>query len=122
MRFLLDAHVPTDVATALLESGHDVARSAFVLPDALDETILALAVAEQRILITWDRDYSELVFYRRAPAPPAIIYIRLETHGASVVLPRLAPLLDFTKLADHMTIIDPDATRRRPFPRRAANG
>ena len=38
-------------------------------PRASDEELLALALAEERILITEDKDFGELVFVRRLPHP-----------------------------------------------------
>ena len=38
-------------------------------PRATDEDVLAIALAEQRILITEDKDFGELVFVRRLPHP-----------------------------------------------------
>ena len=43
-----------------------------------DRKILSVAVDEQRILITFNRDYGELIFRERMPVPPAVIYMRFE--------------------------------------------
>ena len=53
----------------LTELGHDVESMLERDPRATDEEVLALALAEQRILITEDKDFGELVFVRRLPHP-----------------------------------------------------
>lgn len=116
MKFLLDANVGSTVARALSSAGHEVVRIAVVAPAATDDAVLAQAVAEERILITCDHDFGELVYRDGADCPPAIIFIRFEPGDVADIVPRLLPLLDFEMLNNHMTIIGPEHTRRRPFP------
>jgi predicted nuclease of predicted toxin-antitoxin system len=62
MKFLFDENVEFRLAEALRADGHDVTVIALDYPVARADTeVLALAVAEQRILITNDRDFGELV-------------------------------------------------------------
>lgn len=57
MRFLLDHNVPHAVAVALDQAGHDVAVLTDLLPeDTADPVVAATAIAEQRILVSHDRD------------------------------------------------------------------
>ena len=53
----------------LTEGGHDVLSALESNPRATDEELLALATDEQRIIITEDKDFGELVFVRRLPHP-----------------------------------------------------
>ena len=53
----------------LTEGGHDVLSALEVNQRATDEELLALATAEQRIIITEDKDFGELVFVRRLSHP-----------------------------------------------------
>ena len=53
--------------TTLTALGHDVLSAAEHAPQATDEELLALALVEERILITEDKDFGELVFVRRLP-------------------------------------------------------
>ena len=50
--------------TALTDLGHDVLSALDRDPRAADEALLALANKEQRVLITEDKDFGELVFVR----------------------------------------------------------
>ena len=51
----------------LVDLGHDVVSALESDPRATDETLLAWALEEQRVLITEDKDFGELVFVRRLP-------------------------------------------------------
>ena len=53
--------------TMLCELGHDVLSASETYPSATDEVLLALALEEERVIITLDKDFGELVFLRRMP-------------------------------------------------------
>ena len=62
MRFLADENVPLASADYLARLGHDVrsvTREGMGSPDAV---VLARAEREQRIVLTFDRDFGELVY------------------------------------------------------------
>ncbi|HZS02990.1 MAG TPA: DUF5615 family PIN-like protein [Chloroflexota bacterium] len=77
MKFLLDQSTDARLVPYLQQRGHDVSRVGRDYPSGLpDDQVLAIAHAEQRILITDDRDFGELVF--RLGYPHAgIIFLRL---------------------------------------------
>src|SRR4051812_25262357 len=77
MRFLLDENAEFRIAAFLKDQGHDVTAIAHDYPASLpDSEVLQLAVSEQRILITNDRDFGALIFHQRLPHT-GVIYFRL---------------------------------------------
>ena len=62
MKFLLDANVAGSVSIYLKESGHDIAEVINKDPRMLDKDILAWALKENRILVTTDKDFEELIW------------------------------------------------------------
>ena len=64
MRFIVDESTGTAVAEFLRAQGHEVLVVAEAMPRADDVDILARALSEQRILVTNDKDFGELVFAR----------------------------------------------------------
>ncbi len=76
MRFLLDVCSSSrQMYSTLTLLGHDVASASEIDPKASDETLLSLANAEQRIFITDDKDFGELVFVRRLPHPCIVRFV-----------------------------------------------
>ena len=70
MKFLLDVCVASRVLHhTLVELGHDVLSAGDGYANASDETLLALAYREGRVLVTEDKDFGELVFALRRPHP-----------------------------------------------------
>ena len=62
MRFLLDENIDLRPADFLIQLGHDATAIARDYPASLEDVdVLAIAVREQRILITNDQDFGELV-------------------------------------------------------------
>lgn len=60
----------------LREAGHDVVSITERSPGISDDAVMRLAHAEGRIIVTFDRDYGELVFRHRLPAPQGVLYLR----------------------------------------------
>ena len=58
-----------------MSQGHDVLSALDRNPRAADEEILALAMEEQRVLVTEDKDFGELVFVRRLPHPCIVRFV-----------------------------------------------
>ncbi len=76
VRLLLNENFPSPSVTALRQLGHDVLWIKEGLAGSTDAIVMQVAVREQRWVVTFDRDYGDLVFNRRLPPPPAIILLR----------------------------------------------
>ncbi len=66
MRFLIDRCAGHTLAVWLRSEGHDVVESQEWGEDPGDTEILRRAAAEQRVLVTMDKDFGNLVFMQRA--------------------------------------------------------
>ena len=117
MRFLANENFPREAVSALRNSGHDVAWMCVDGPGSPDDTVLARSVAEDRILLTFDGDFGELVYKRGASASAGVVYFRpvLSTPGATArfVVEQLgAPL----RWQGHFTVVEPGHVRQRALP------
>ena len=94
MKFLIDRCAGRRLADWLREQGHDVVESRERGLDPGDQLLLEWSAAEQRILVTIDKDFGQIVFTQQAshsglvrlpdvPAPTRIALMRtlLENHG-----------------------------------------
>lgn len=78
MKFLLDACATSrHVLSALEDIGCDVLSVRDCLPHAPDEAVLALALEENRVLVTEDKDFGELVFLRGLPHPSIVRLVEM---------------------------------------------
>ena len=77
MRYLMDENMYGDVVAQLRNSGHDVAWIAEDSPSTADPNVLARALREDRVLVTFDKeDFGNLVFAEGAEAQCGIVLFR----------------------------------------------
>lgn len=76
MRFLADENFPVPSIRRLREERYNVAAIIEDDRGCDDTAVMARAVSEGRVILTFDRDYGELI-YRLGLRPPAgVIYLR----------------------------------------------
>jgi len=117
-RFLADENFPGSSIHLLRVAGHDVAAIIEDMPGVEDTEVLARAVRERQIVLTFDRDYGELIFGRRLPTPVGVVYFRLDDappeEAARMLLFLLA--LDVVSLEGNFTTLEERQLRQRPLP------
>ncbi len=62
MKFLLDVNASGSLTKWLVDQGHDVAEVRHKDPRMRDEDILSWALSEERIIITTDNDFEEMIW------------------------------------------------------------
>lgn len=75
-QFLVDEGCDAIIVRTLRELGYDVQYIAEMSPGITDTAIIQLGLREKRIVITEDRDFSELIF-RDAQETYGIIFVRI---------------------------------------------
>ena len=117
MKLLVDAHIGRLISNWLEAQGHDVMRATALPPSTSDEEILRLAAVQERILVTADKDFGELVFRTGAPAP-GVILLRIDVASEAerlAVLQRLWPRIE-PAASGHFLVITRHRVRRSPLP------
>ena len=120
MSLLLLANEKVSLASIreLKAAGFDVLAISERYRGENDRKILSVAVDEQRILITFNRDYGELIFRERMPVPPAVIYMRFEpttpTETAEILRKFLS--VDPTRLIGRYWVVARNGIRSRTLP------
>jgi predicted nuclease of predicted toxin-antitoxin system len=119
MILLADENFPRPAVEALRQAGLDVLWIAESNPGAPDYEVLALAVSTGRTLLTFDKDFGELAYRRRLPAPCGIVLFRLTPQSpdeaASIALSAIQSQKSW---AGHFSVITRQRIRMRPFPGR----
>ena len=73
MTFLADENFPRPALDALRKAGWDVLSIAEECPGISDEEVAALCAEQQRILLTFDKDFGELIFRRGLSAGSGVV-------------------------------------------------
>ena len=118
MRILVDECLSRTLVDTLRERGHDVM---FVRDDVRglsDRMVLALAMGDNRILISEDRDFGVLTFRNRQPSLGVIIVtVSSFRWPESRLAKHVADILDELgeSCVGHLTTIEPGRRRQRKF-------
>ncbi len=119
MRLLANENFPGDAVTALRQHGHDVVWVRTDAPGSRDMEILERAQREDRIVLTFDKDFGELAFRSGRPALSGIILFRISTpsaaHVARVAVTVLASRTDW---AGYFAVVEDHRIRMTPLPAR----
>lgn len=117
MRFLAYENIPRAAILTLRAVGYDVVSIGEETAGIDDHAILGRAHAEQRIILIFDRDYGELVFRYRLPAPAGIVFFRFAPATIDEPAPQLLDLVaDATiTLTGMFTVSDRHHLRQRPL-------
>ena len=115
MKLLADENLERSIVEKLQDAGHDII-SASDRAGAPDPEVLSRALAENRILLTNDKDFAELTFLQQKAAA-GIILIRLPRLRGPEKAARVFEVVggQGERLYGVFTVIEADAIRRRPF-------
>lgn len=117
MRLCANENLPGDCVTALRSAGHDVLWIREAMPGAADDVVLARALAETRLLLTFDKDFGTLVFGRGQKASTGIVLFRISQSSARAVAATVSRVLasrhDWT---GHFSMVDDRTIRMRALP------
>ena len=114
MKVLANENLPLDMVEELRNAGYEVAWIRADSPGADDVTFLAQAVAENRVLITFDKDFGELAFRQKLPATCGIILLRITASSGQEAAKKVtAALTGRDDWSGHFSVIDDRRIRIR---------
>ena len=92
MRWLADECISARLVKLLRDAGHDVAYAAEMAAGATDSDLIAMARRDNRLLLTDDKDFGELVVRRRW-AVPGLVLMRVASEQPQLRWQRLQAAL-----------------------------
>jgi predicted nuclease of predicted toxin-antitoxin system len=115
MDFLANENFPLSSARLLREAGHRVTSVLQEAPGSKDEDILKRAYTESLIILTFDRDYGELIYRHRALPPPGVVYFRFRPATPSEPAEILIHVMERASLSlmNKFTIVERGRVRQR---------
>jgi predicted nuclease of predicted toxin-antitoxin system len=117
MRLLANENFPGDAVSALRNRGHDVFWVRTQAPGSSDQEVLARAVREDRVLLTFDKDFGELAFRSRLPAECGIVLFRIPTSSPAYVSQTAVAALEAdVDWAGHFVVVEERRLRIAPLP------
>ena len=118
MRGLIDECVDAVLVADLRGAGHDVIYMSDAEPRATDVDVMRRAQRDNRLLLTEDKDFGDLVF-RQAMPVPGIVLLRIDPTRRSIKRVRLQAAVERfgDALLGRYTVIEDARFRSRPLRR-----
>jgi len=114
MRFLANENFPGAAVSILEAAGHDVVWLRMAAPGISDAEVLVWAVREERVLLTFDKDFGELARGSMLPTACGVVLLRIPMSSAGDVGRQLAKLITSRNdWAGHFSVIEPGRVRMR---------
>jgi len=114
---LVNENFPVPSLRRLRDAGLTVESVQEIMPGASDTAVMAHARQHRLWVVTFDRDYGELVFARGEPAPPAIVYLRQEAYPPARPAELILALLDEPeRIAGKFVTVTQRSVRVRDLP------
>jgi predicted nuclease of predicted toxin-antitoxin system len=117
MRILANENFPREAVEAHQARGHDVFWARTDSPGAPDCLPVDRAASENRLLITFDKDFGELAFRRGLYSPAGIILSRIRTPSPGHVAQVAGAVVEArSDWAGHFSVIEEGRVRMTPLP------
>ena len=119
MRLCANENLGEVTVSRLRQAGHDVLWIRETAPGCSDTAVLARAQNEQRLLLTFDKDFGDLVFRSGAAASSGIVLFRITQSSAAAVAERICAILaGRPDWEGHYSVVDDATVRMRPILRK----
>lgn len=117
MRILANENFPGQAVEALRSRGHDVVWVRTDLPGRSDQDIIAQAVSEDRVLVTFDKDFGELAFRAGLSASSGVVLFRISPASPSRVAQLSVAVLESRNdWAGYFAVVEENRVRMTPLP------
>jgi len=114
--FLANENFPRQSIILLKNAGFEVLSVAEQSPGIADSEVLALACREGMVILTFDRDYGELLFKYRQSKPDGVIYFRTGLEHPEQAGRILLGYLDNSlEIKGYFTVVGIHGVRQRPL-------
>jgi predicted nuclease of predicted toxin-antitoxin system len=117
VRLLANENFPGAAVQILRNAGHDVAWIRTEAPGSSDRDVLERAIAEKRVLVTFDKDFGELASQSTLPDECGVVLFRIRLRNparASIVIADILRSRD--DWAGKFSVVEPARIRMRPLP------
>jgi len=114
MRLLADENVPLKAVLMLRKKGHDVLSVCESMPGNIDEFILELAEKDDRIILTFDKDFGDLAFCRNLSLSCGIVLFRIPLRSVDYLSADIIHAVESrSDWAGHFSVVEQGRIRMR---------
>lgn len=117
MKFLANENFPLKSILYLRTKGFNISSIGVDNPSIKDSEIMAIAIQEERTILTFDRDYGELIFKFNYKPEKGVIYLRLYEYAADDPGKLIEKLINEGEynFDNALTVLDSKGIRQRKY-------
>lgn len=117
MKLLANENFPLKSVRYLRSKGFDIRSIGIDNPSIKDSAVMEIAIAENRTILTFDRDYGELIFKYNYRPPSGVIYLRLDTYEVDEPGKMIEALINKNEFdfGSALTVLDTNGIRQRKY-------
>ena len=109
MIFLADENIPREAILSLRKMGIDVLSIQELSQGMKDSAVLELAVKENRILLTFDKDFGYLIFQKKLPVPAGVVLFRFTPQSPAYTVQKIIDFIFQYQIEENHFIVVEDA-------------
>lgn len=113
--FLANENIPLKSIFLIREAGYTIYSVSEIMAGSKDAVVLKYACENRLIILTFDRDYGELIYRHKSPIPEGIVFFRFVPLKSSEPAEILLQILKQKKVSftRKFTVIEKDKIRQR---------
>lgn len=117
MKLLANENFPLKSILYLRSKGFDIRSIGTDNPSIKDHEVMALAIEEERTILTFDRDYGELIFMYNYHPQKGVIYLRFEEYQPEEPGKVIEELINKNEydFNNALTVLDKNGIRQRRY-------
>jgi len=116
VKFLANENFPFP-SIKVIKASFEVFSIAEIAPGISDREVLQKAIKENLAILTFDRDYGEIIFKEKIKNPPTVIYFRAKGAAPDSAGKMLMELLQDRKIRfeEKFSVIEANGIRQRSY-------
>ena len=117
MKLLANENFPLKSVQYLRSKGFDIRAIGTDDPSIKDEAVMNIAIKEDRTILTFDRDYGELIFKNNFKPQRGVIYLRFDRYEPDEPGRIIEALIqkDEFDFQSALTVLDRNGIRQRKY-------
>jgi predicted nuclease of predicted toxin-antitoxin system len=117
MKLLANENFPLKSILYLRSKGFDISSIGTDNPSIKDNVVMGIAIKEERTILTFDRDYGELIFKHNYRPQRGVIYLRLDEYTADEPGKLIEDLINKKEFVfdNALTVLDKNGIRQRRY-------
>jgi predicted nuclease of predicted toxin-antitoxin system len=118
MRLLANENFPLTSVKILEKAGYDIIYAGLDFKGILDIEVIDIAIKDERTIITFDRDYGELIFKKGYRPKSGVIFLRWDNFQPDEPGKYLVELFETKEITydSRLTVITEKNIRQRRYP------